>query len=272
MAEEKQEQDPEAQGKPIGEESPVFPTIGDPEAEAEQEKKEKRERGEAPEPEEPKEDPDRKRLEKELEEARERERRMQATLERFAQQPQQPQQAQPQPDDDSDLGEPPDPVNDPKGYHQYMTKLVDRRAQRQAQQITQESTQQQTQQQQLNDLWNRFQSKYSDVAQHDIVVEGVTKREVERLRNSGVDPMQYIMSDPDGFVDRIASESKNYLSERGVPLQGKQKQETDPQADTGRTAGLDGSRPQSPKGKGGQDEGTSFTDEIKKEQVNSGFF
>lgn len=285
MAEQAESGAPEGQDRP-GQQQMVFPTIGDPEEERRQEEAEQGRQSQREEPPELADMRERmRRLEEtraeERKEAAERERRMQQTLERLAQQPQQSAQrgagssAGSLPQEEEQEPELPDPINDPKGYNEALEKKIDIRAKRYAEQIQgqqQHQTQANTTAQQL---WSKLQNDHPELSNHDLVVEGVARRELQRLQQSGVDPMQYAASDPDGFVGRIADESKRYLQQVGVSLEQGGGERPDPrgQAPSGRTAGIDGGEPQRGGGGGRQQQrGTSFVDELKGMQRQDGFF
>lgn len=291
MADETESGAPEGQDRP-GQQQMVFPTIGDPEKEREQEEAEQ---GQQQQTEAPELTDMRERMRKleetreaERREAAERERRMQQTLERLAQQPQQSAQqgagssagSLPQEEQEPEL---PDPINDPKGYNEALEKKIDIRARRYADQVQNRGQQQSQAQNTANQLWSKLQNDHPELANHDLVVEGVARRELQRLQGSGVDPMQYAASDPDGFVGRIADESRRYLEQVGVPLNKQQEQDPgngerpDPggrsRQPAGRTAGIDGGEPQrAGGGGGGQQKGSSFVEELKGMQRNDGFF
>lgn len=279
----------EHQDRP-GQQQMVFPTIGDPEEERriEQEEQGGKQSGGEGEGETLKEMRERlQRIEESREQERrefaERERRMQQSIERLAAQPGQSAQqgagssagSLPQEEQEPEL---PDPVNDPKGYNEALEKKIDIRAKRYANEIHGQQQQQNTAQQTAQQLWSKLQQDHPELSNHDLVVEGVARREMQRLQSSGVDPMQYATADPDGFVSRIADESKRYLQQAGVQVgQGGNGQEQDPggrgQPSSGRTEGIDGGEPQRGPGKGGGQQRTpSFVEELKGLQRNDGFF
>jgi len=203
--------------------------------------------------------------------------RWQQTVDRLIQaqpqaQPQTPQQPQAQPIDFGDL---PDPVDKPDAFKKALAQRFEQEMQQRLSSsldsFQQKQTSQQTVQQQLDEVWNRFQQDYSDLASKTITLKGAVLAEREAMQQRNIDPQQGILSDPDGFMSRVATRMRNELGIAAPQQQQQQQQQQaqQPAQPVNRTAGVGGGSRMNGSG-GGDKKFPSFVDQLKKEQLDKG--
>lgn len=221
------------------------------------------------------------RLENERQQFAEERKQWQSSVDRLIQgqaapqQPQQPAQQPSQPRQEDlpgvDLSGLPDPVDKPQEYQAELGRRISAAMHQQAQTMQQrmQQTQQQTQQEldrdrQLNELWDKFKTEYSDLADKQITLNGAVTAEFNDMRRRGVDPMQGIFANPDGFMQSVATRMRNEL---GQPANGDGNQ---PPPQPNRTKGLGGGSKPSGAGEGGGKNPPGFLSQLKKAQLDSG--
>lgn len=181
--------------------------------------------------------------------------------------PQQP--AQPQMPE-VNLNGMPDPVDRPQEYQQELARRVNYAMQQQSQAVRQqfEQFQQETQQatsqeQQLNQLWDRFKSEYSDLADKQITLNGAVSAEMQGMKQRGVDPMRGALADPDGFLQNVANRMRREL---GTPNGGGEGLQPPPN----RTKGLGNGTKVNGNVAGKGEKSPGFLAQLKKAQLDSG--
>jgi hypothetical protein len=211
MAESTDNQNPKALGPEDTAASDMalsFPTIGEPE----------------PEPEAPKASPEEieARLAAKFEEKFSTERQLQQqTIDRILQSQQsvvdafrQREEPRPQPVSFDDL---PDPVEDRVGFNKALAERVAALSKQQAEELVSRSTAETTRATSLDAVWNKFQAEYKDLASDPELAGAFATAEIQRIRATGADPINAIISDPDGFNKRVADRMRQKLAAPAAP-------------------------------------------------------
>jgi len=103
-----------------------------------------------------------------------------------------------------DLSSLPNPAHDPDGFRQGLEGLLGN-ARQELISVAQNSAQSHVRQTSvLDDAWNLMKENYAEVAEHTDLVQLAATREMESLRQRGLDPMQVIAHNPSGYVDSVA--------------------------------------------------------------------
>lgn len=205
--------------------------------------------------------------------------RWQQTVDRLIQTQATPQRQEPEPPQTQavDFGDLPDPVDKPEDFkralaEKFEKQLTDRMSSS-LNQYQQQSTQQQTQQQAFDAMWAKFQKDYADLADKTTTLKGAILSEREALQARGVDPQQSILSDPDGFMKRVAANMRAELgiTENPAPTQQEQAPASTPgQQQANRTGGVGGGTNMNGTGAGKTKQPPKFSEQLKKMQLDSG--
>lgn len=67
----------------------------------------------------------------------------------------------------------------------------------------------------LNKMWSDFKTKYEDI--DETLAETFARKEAERIRAEGRDPKKVMLSNPDGFMENVATSAKSYLAKFNQP-------------------------------------------------------
>lgn len=203
--------------------------------------------------------------------------RWQQTVDRLIQS--QPQQAAPQPEPQQsvDFSDLPDPVDKPEEYKKALAQRFEQEMQKRLsssfENYEQRQNSQRTTAQQLDDVWNRFQQNYSDLAAKEITLKGAVLAEREAMQQRNIDPQQGILSDPDGFMERVASRMRNELGITNAPSP---TQTTPPpasapgQQQVNRTAGVGGGSNMNNSGGKKDKRPPAFSEQLKEMQLQNG--
>lgn len=253
--------DQPAEGQQTFDNSMTFPPIGEPEQEAEEPATGEEDRAKDIEA--------RIRDELRTEFAEER-RNWQQTVDRLLQgvpQQQKPQEETPQ-QPQVDFSNLPDPVEKPQEFQQELQRRMANTLQAQQQYVTkqfeQSQQQYQTQAQRekaLDDLWNKFQSQYQDLAPKEALLRGAIQSESMVYRQRGLDPADGILQEPDQFMERVAARMRKEL---GVD------DNTTPSPTPNRTGGLAGGTSYNGASNSGGKQPPGFLAQLKKAQADSG--
>jgi hypothetical protein len=160
----------------------------------------------------------------------------------------------------------PDPVEKPDEFRKAVADLV----RRQATEVSQTLAQHNTSQQQVADIRARFWEENRDLKDYPEFVESAYAKEVQRLQALGIDPSTALLRDPDGLSARVAQLARERVQALGI---GKPA-EAPGKKGAGRTAGVSGGTTpavsKAPAVNG--DASIGFVDELKRQQVASGYF
>lgn len=187
---------------------PAFPNIGEPE----------------PEPEQKEPEPDLSRRLAELQEqlkaqneaaAQERQ-QFQSTIDKLLQS-QQPKPEEPK-EPQVDFSNLPDPVEKPEEFQRELQARMSQTLQAQQQYVSHQAQSQYQQYQTLaqrdkalDEMWNKFQTSYSDLAGKEVLLRGAIQAESAGYEKQGLDPVDGILKDGDAFIERVAQRMRNEL-------------------------------------------------------------
>lgn len=200
--------------------------------------------------------------------------RWQQTVDRLIQTQSAPQRQEPeapkqQPVDFADL---PDPVDKPEDFKRALAekfeKQLTERMSSSLNQYQQQSSHQQTQQQAFDSMWAKFQQDYADLADKTTTLKGAILSEREAMSARGIDPQQAILADPDGFMKRVADSMRKELGTTGGEPPAPTAPAPEQQAN--RTGGVGGGTNMSGGGAGKGKKPPSFSEQLKKFQLDSG--
>ena len=116
----------------------------------------------------------------------------------------------------------PDPVEKPEEFKRALSHKFEQALSHRDQQQNVEAERAKA----LNNVWTRFQGEHPDLAKRTALVQGATALESNELRKSGIDPADYIQSNPDGFISRVVKRMRDELGGEPQPM------------DIGRTVGV----------------------------------
>lgn len=213
------------------------------------------------------------RFEKEQQAFAEERKSWQQTVDRLIQQQAAPRHApaEPQQPQGVDFNDLPDPVDKPEDFKRALAEKFQKTLQAQQQAQQQQASQQQSVSQQLDALWERFKSEHADLAGKTITLQGAIVAERNDMQMRGIDPQQGILSDPDGFMRRIADRMRSELgtTTQNDPPPAPGSQQTTQQP-ANRTGGIAGGTSVNGSGKGKGKEPPGFLAQLKQSQLDSG--
>lgn len=206
-----------------------------------------------------------KRLKEEFERQRqswqEQEARMNSMMERMLALQGQAAAPQPQQPPAVDWDTLPDPVEDPAAFKTQLAQRIDQMVSMRTAAMSHQTSQQQA----AAELERQFYEKNKDLAKFPEIVRSTTQAELQKLAASGLNPVQYVFSDPDGFMKRVADSARARVNE----LRGEFAPE--PPANN-RTFGVSGGSGGQAPMSNGQAAASSFVDELKAVQRATGLF
>jgi hypothetical protein len=116
-----------------------------------------------------------------------------------------------------DLSQLPDPRADPDGFKSGLTDVLNQAGNQLLEATAQRTQQVQSASDVLNSTWELLKNNYSDVAEHTDLVELAATREMNSLRQRGIDPMIVMAQNPESFVDAVAGRAQVSINRiRGV--------------------------------------------------------
>lgn len=178
---------------------------------------------------------------------------------------------------DLNLDDLPDPVEKSAEFTAELGKRVKAYVNQQNDNTTAAVTAQNTAQAGVADLENRFNRDYKTLAEKPGVFQAVVSQEVQKLKNRGLNPQQFIFADPDKFLAKVATQMK---AELGIEDDEEDEDLDDDQVSVKKISKLKKSRTKGVKAgsmpnlkKGGKETGKkplSFVKELKKRQLEMG--
>lgn len=171
-----------------------------------------------------------------------------------------------------DASKAPDPVDDPKGYAEFVRNGILEEQRWQNDVTTWQQRQQATQQNRLSQLWEQFADQHEDYAQDEERVEIAATRVAQRAAKAGMDVDKYMYQSSGIFMNEVVKEMDKLF---GKPKAGGLDDDDD--GDDGvpdsRTGGIFGGAEYGSKPTGGksQEKLGSLSADIKAWQEKTGF-
>ncbi len=168
-----------------------------------------------------------------------------------------------------DLSQLPDAARDPDGFRNGLAQLLGA-AREELVHVAQSSAQSHVQQTSvLDDAWNMLRENYPDAGAHPDLVQMAASREMEALRQRGLDPMLVISQNPSGFVDTVAGRTMSTINRvRGLSDQ----EASDADSNFDRTEMISGGSPRPGAPRQPAAKVSNLTDELKTIQRELGIY
>ena len=175
-----------------------------------------------------------------------------------------PAQAAPAPAPEATL-DLPDPVEKPEEFRRAVIEQITRTTAQERQRQQAETRASVS----MAEVRQKFWDRNSDLTEYPEFVESAYNKEATRLQSMGLDPQVALLRDPDGISERVAEIARARIAALGIVPKG----EAAPRRQ-GRTAGVSSaSSPAAAKPNGRPPVSNSdFLDELKRQQVESGFY
>ncbi len=134
----------------------------------------------------------------------------------------------------------PDAVEDPEGYARVLQENIQGNVKHLLESQSAEATRNNSSATTYDGMWDEFQNKYEDLAQHEELVEIHAGRVAKILAGQGIDVPTYMVQNRDKFLGDVAKSVGDRLVALGLGPKDDGTERPDPMLDPNRTGGLPG--------------------------------